>query len=197
MVLLGLGALTALFILIAPLLMRPFHPVDPSLTVGLARVLFPIVALLGVSGIVVGILNSYDEFSIPALAPVAWNVAIIAGLAIGVPNAHTASAKLYVYAGSILAATVILVLLPVPWLRGKDDRLRGPPASRARRRERRLDQRTPRVHTASFDRRRKLRLCDDVGKAAVAAGPYRWGTTPTPTRCAARPRTAGEARLAR
>ena len=124
LMLLGLGALTALFMLLAPVLLRPFHPVDPSLTVGLARVLFPIVALLGVSGIVVGILNTYDEFSIPALAPVAWNLAIVAGLAIGVPSAHTSSAKLYVYAGSILTATVIQVLLPVPWLRGKDDRLR-------------------------------------------------------------------------
>src|SRR3954470_14192936 len=48
LMLLGLGALTALFMLLAPVLLRPFHPVDPSLTVGLARVLFPIVALLGV-----------------------------------------------------------------------------------------------------------------------------------------------------
>jgi putative peptidoglycan lipid II flippase len=124
LMLLGLGALTALFMLIAPLLLRPFHPVDPSLTVGLARVLFPIVALLGISGIVVGILNSYDEFSIPALAPVAWNAAIIAGLAIGVPSAHSSNSKLYIYAASILVATVIQVLLPIPWLRGKDDRLR-------------------------------------------------------------------------
>src|SRR6266404_5119340 len=124
LMLLGLGALTALFMLVAPLLLRPFHPVDPSLTVGLARVLFPIVALLGVSGIVVGILNTYDEFSIPALAPVAWNLAIIAGLAIGVPSAHSSNGKLYVYAASVLVATVIQVLLPIPWLRGKDDRLR-------------------------------------------------------------------------
>jgi putative peptidoglycan lipid II flippase len=123
LMLLGLGALTALFVLVAPLLLRPFHPVDPGLAVGLARVLFPIVALLGVSGIVVGILNSYDEFSVPALAPVAWNLAIIAGLAIGVPSVHSANAKLYVYAASILAGTVIQVLLPVPWLRGKDGRL--------------------------------------------------------------------------
>ena len=48
--------------------------------------LFPIVALLGASGIIVGILNSYDEFSIPALAPVAWNLAIILGLVLGVPQ---------------------------------------------------------------------------------------------------------------
>ena len=41
LMLLGLGGLTALFILLAPLLMRPFHPVDLSLSVGLSRLLFP------------------------------------------------------------------------------------------------------------------------------------------------------------
>lgn len=124
LMLLGLGALTALFMLAAPLLLRPFGPVDLDLSVTLARILFPIVALLGVSGVVVGILNSYDHFSVPALTPVAWNVAIIAGLAIGVPQANGEEAKLYVYAASILAGTVIQVLLPFPWLRGRDDRLR-------------------------------------------------------------------------
>src|SRR2546427_7632275 len=63
LLLLGLGGLTALFILLAPLLLKPFGDPggDPALAVGLSRVLFPIVALLGVSGIVVGILNTYEE----------------------------------------------------------------------------------------------------------------------------------------
>jgi putative peptidoglycan lipid II flippase len=125
LMLLGLTALTALFILLAPLVIAPFgNPGgDRPLAVSLSRVLFPIVALLGVSGIVVGILNSYDHFTVPALTPVAWNVAIIAGLAIGVPHVHGTDAKLYVYAASILAGTVIQVLLPIPWLRGRDGRL--------------------------------------------------------------------------
>ena len=97
---------------------------DDDLAVGLSRVLFPIVALLGVSGIVVGILNSYDQFTIPALTPVFWNLAIIVGLVIGVPHVDGESGKLYVYAGSILVGTVIQVLLPMPWLRGLDGRLR-------------------------------------------------------------------------
>jgi putative peptidoglycan lipid II flippase len=80
--------------------------------------------LLGVSGIVVGILNSYEHFAVPALTPVFWNLAIIAGLVIGVPRAESIDAKLYVYAASILVGTVIQVLLPMPWLRGRDDRLR-------------------------------------------------------------------------
>src|SRR5579862_2770114 len=125
LMLLGLSALTAIFILVAPwvieLFGNPGH--DRALAVGLSRVLFPIVALLGVSGIVVGILNSYDHFTVPALSPVFWNVAIIAGLAIGVPQAHTMNTKLYVYAVSILVATFIQVFLPMPWLRGRDGRL--------------------------------------------------------------------------
>ncbi len=125
LMLLGLGAVTALCMLLAPLIIRPFG--DPGgdfdLAVGLSRVLFPIVMLLGVSGIVVGILNSYEEFTIPALTPVFWNLAIIAGLVLGVPRADGESAELYVYAGSILVGTVIQVLLPVPWLRGLDGRL--------------------------------------------------------------------------
>jgi putative peptidoglycan lipid II flippase len=129
LMLLGLTALTAVFVLIAPWVVGLFgNPGnDPGLAVGLSRVLFPIVTLLGVSGIVVGILNSYDHFTIPALSPVFWNIAIIVGLVIGVPQAHGVDAKLYVYAGSILVATIIQVFLPLPWLRGLergDERLR-------------------------------------------------------------------------
>ena len=124
--LLGLGALSALFILIAPIVIIPFgNPGgDKELAANLARVLFPIVAMLGASGIVVGILNSYDHFTVPALTPVFWNLAIILGLVLGVPHAHGDSGKLYIYAGSILVGTAIQVLLPLPWLRGLDDRLR-------------------------------------------------------------------------
>ena len=125
LMLLGLSALTALFILVAHHVIGIFgNPGDDrSLAVGLSRVLFPIVALLGVSGIVVGILNSYDHFTVPAISPVFWNLAIILGLAIGVPQAHTADSKLYVYAAAILVATFVQVFLPMPWLRGRDGRL--------------------------------------------------------------------------
>ena len=82
LLLLALTALTAVFILAAPLVMRLFG-YDDDLAIGLSRVLFPIVALLGVSGVVVGILNSYDEFAIPALTPVAWNLVIIGAIAGG------------------------------------------------------------------------------------------------------------------
>jgi putative peptidoglycan lipid II flippase len=121
LVLLGLGGLTALFIVISPWVMRVFG--YGSLAVGLSRVLFPIVLLLGLSGIVVGVLNSYEHFSVPALTPVFWNVAIIAGLLIGIPHVNGIDHELYVYAVSILVATVLQFLLPIPWLRGRDGRL--------------------------------------------------------------------------
>ncbi|MCY7301761.1 MAG: murein biosynthesis integral membrane protein MurJ [Thermoleophilia bacterium] len=125
LVLLVLGALTALFILIAPLLIRPFGVPDGDfdLAVGLSRVLFPIVVLLGLSGVIVGILNTYDHFTVPALTPIAWNLAIILGLWLGVPRVSGEDAQLYVYAGAILVGTLIQLLLPVPWLRGLDGRL--------------------------------------------------------------------------
>jgi putative peptidoglycan lipid II flippase len=104
--------------------MPPLTDAYDDLTVTLSQILFPIVVLLGLFGIVTGILNSYDEFSIPALTPVFWNLAIIAGLVIGVPQADTESSRLYVYAGSIVAGTVLQLLLPLPWLRGRDGRLR-------------------------------------------------------------------------
>ena len=123
--LLVLGGITALFILLAPLLMRPFG--DPGgdfdLAVGLSRVLFPIVVLLGLSGIVVGILNTYHHFALPALAPVAWNLVIILGLVIGVPQIDDESGQLYLYAAVVVVGTLVQLLLPIPWLRRLDGSL--------------------------------------------------------------------------
>ncbi len=123
--LLILGGLTAVFILLAPLLMRPFGDPggDYELAVGLSRVLFPIVVLLGLSGIVVGILNTYHHFAVPALAPVAWNLVIVVGLVLGVPRIHDESAQLYLYAGVVVLGTLVQLLLPIPWLRRLDGRL--------------------------------------------------------------------------
>ena len=125
LVLIVLGAATGLFFLLAPWVMRIFGLGDlEDLAVGLSRALFPIVVLLGVSGIVVGILNSYEEFTVPALMPVLWNLVIIASLLFVAPRFDDVEAQLYVYAGGILAGTVIQVVTPVWWLRGRDGRIR-------------------------------------------------------------------------
>lgn len=126
LMLLALSALTALFIVLAPWIMRPFgySDADEELVVGLSRVLFPTVALLGVSGVVVAILNSYDHFTLPAVAPILWNVVIIAALAIGLPFLESDPDQLYLYAAAVLVGTALQVLLPLPWLRRLDGQLR-------------------------------------------------------------------------
>jgi putative peptidoglycan lipid II flippase len=127
LMLLGLGGLTALFLVIAPLVMAIFgygpHTQLGQLAAGLARVLFPLVLILGLTGIVVGILNSYDHFTVPALSPVLWNLIILLGLALGVHSTSSMSTQLYIYAAAILVATIAQFLLPLPWLYGLDGRL--------------------------------------------------------------------------
>jgi putative peptidoglycan lipid II flippase len=126
LMLLGLGGLTAFFIVIAPWVMEIFG-YGPNnfgtLATGLARILFPLVLILGLTGIVVGILNSYDHFTVPALSPVLWNVIILLGLWLGVQHTSSKSDRLYIYAIAILVATIAQFLLPLPWLRGLDGRL--------------------------------------------------------------------------
>jgi putative peptidoglycan lipid II flippase len=125
LILIVLGAATGVFFLLAPWIMSLFGLGElEDLAVGLSRVLFPVVVLMGISGIVVGILNSYEEFTVPALMPVLWNAVIIAALLFVVPHVDDEEAKLYVYAGGILVGTVVLVFTPVWWLRGKDGRIR-------------------------------------------------------------------------
>jgi putative peptidoglycan lipid II flippase len=125
LVLIGVSALTAILILIAPLLIRPFGDPggDPDLAVELTRIMMPIVGLVTISGVIVGILNAHDQFTIPALAPVAWNLVIIGALVLFVPLVDDESTELIVYAVATLLAAVVQLLLPVPWLRGLDGRL--------------------------------------------------------------------------
>jgi putative peptidoglycan lipid II flippase len=124
LILLVLGAVTALFVLLAEPLMSVFapgfddNPALKELTVNLARLMFPIVVLLALSGLVVGMLNSFEHFAVPALAPVAWNLVIIAAL-VGLVPALPEEDEIYAYAIGILAGTVVQFLLPLPWLRGR------------------------------------------------------------------------------
>jgi putative peptidoglycan lipid II flippase len=110
-----LGALTAIFVLLAPVIMPLFAPgfegeiVD--LTVTLSQILFPILILLGVSGIVVGILNSYDRFGAFAISPLFWNLTIILVLVVLEPM-FEGQDRIYAYAIGILVGTLVQLLIP-------------------------------------------------------------------------------------
>jgi putative peptidoglycan lipid II flippase len=110
-----LGAITALFVLAAPLVMPLFAPGFEGeildLTVSLSQVLFPILVLLGMSGIVVGVLNSYDRFGAFAIAPLFWNLTIIAVL-VAVEPMLDGRDRIYAYAIGVLAGTLVQLLIP-------------------------------------------------------------------------------------
>ncbi len=111
-----LGAITALFILVAPavvpLIAPGFEGELLDLTVALSRILFPILVLLGLTGMVVGVLNSYDRFGVFAISPFFWNVAIIAVL-VGLAPAFPEGDEIYAYAIGVLVGTVVQLALPV------------------------------------------------------------------------------------
>jgi putative peptidoglycan lipid II flippase len=116
LVTLVLGVVTALFVLAAPLIMPLFAPGFEGqildLTVTLSQVLFPILVLLGMSGVVVGVLNSYDRFGAFAIAPLFWNLTIIACLVAIVPSLEGQD-RIYAYAIGVLAGTVVQLAIVV------------------------------------------------------------------------------------
>jgi putative peptidoglycan lipid II flippase len=115
LVTLVLGAITALFVLLAPVVMPLFAPGFEDevldLTITLSQVLFPILILLGISGVVVGILNSYDRFGAFAISPLFWNLTIIAVVVALVPM-FEGQDRIYAYAIGILAGTLVQLLIP-------------------------------------------------------------------------------------
>jgi putative peptidoglycan lipid II flippase len=115
LVTLVLGAITALFVLLAPLLMPIFAPGYKGealdLTVALSQLLFPILVMLGTTGMVVGILNSYDRFGAFAISPFFWNVAIVAVLVLLAP-AFSEDKEIYAYAIGVLVGTAIQLAIP-------------------------------------------------------------------------------------
>jgi putative peptidoglycan lipid II flippase len=125
-ILLALGAITAVLILgagiIMPLFTGTLNAGNTALTVGLTRVLFPVVLLLGLTGLLVGILQSFDEFSVAAIAPAVWNVVIVVLLVALRPSFHGGE-QLYAYAIAWLAATVVQMMMVASALRRIDFRL--------------------------------------------------------------------------
>lgn len=81
------GLLAALGVLTAPLLtsllVPEWEPDARALTTRLVRILFPMAGVMIVGAWCLGVLNSHRSFFLPFVAPVAWNLAQIAGLLLG------------------------------------------------------------------------------------------------------------------
>ena len=115
MVTLVLGAITALFVIAAPLVVPIFAPGFSGeildLTVTLSQILFPILIMLGGTGMVVGVLNSYDRFAAFAISPFFWNLVIIAVLVLLEP-AFSGDDRIYAYAIGVLVGTAVQLAIP-------------------------------------------------------------------------------------
>ncbi len=114
-IVIALGALTVVWMGVAGLIVPLFtgNDIPSALTEGLSRVLFPVVLLLSLTGLLVGILQSYDEFTIPAIAPAVWNLVILIGLIVLHSHFHGDN-KVYAYAIAWLVATVVQFVM-VAW----------------------------------------------------------------------------------
>ena len=115
-----LGAITVLFVVLAgvimPLFVGPELAAVQDLTIGLSRVLFPVVLVLGLNGLVVAMLNAYDHFTIPALSPLIWNMVILICL-VGSQQVLTGQDQLYGYAIGVLVGTAVQFCMALPVLR--------------------------------------------------------------------------------
>ena len=78
--------------------------------------------MLGITGLFVGILQSYEEFSIPAIAPAVWNLVILVLLVVLHPHFH-GDDGLYAYAIAWVVATFVQMLMVAGALRRIDFRL--------------------------------------------------------------------------
>jgi putative peptidoglycan lipid II flippase len=120
-ILVVLTAITVLFIATAGFVVPAIAPGKFSdhasdLAVGFSRVLFPIVLILGLNGLVVGILQAYDHFSIPALSALVWNI-VIMGFLVGARPFFHGDGQLYAYAIGILVGTAVQFAMALPVLK--------------------------------------------------------------------------------
>ena len=134
-----LGLVSILGVVFAPQVVRFVAPGFRSdmipLTVSLTRIMFPQVIVLGLAGIAMGVLNSYDHFSTPAIAPIVWNVIVIAALIVfssligySAPGGGIKDSGFQMLAWATFAGTVVQLLIQVPsvWRRrwrGAGDRV--------------------------------------------------------------------------
>jgi putative peptidoglycan lipid II flippase len=121
------GGITVALILAAGLIMplfigSSFNADLTSLTVGLSQVMFPVVLLLSLTGLVVGVLQSNERFTIPAFAPVVWNLVILLFMVVLRHRFHDGN-ELYAYAIGVLVATAVQLAMSLAALRRVDFRL--------------------------------------------------------------------------
>jgi putative peptidoglycan lipid II flippase len=118
-ILIALGLITAVGMLLAGVILPTFSSrhFEGDVAATLTQIMFPVLLIMGLTGMLVGILQSYDEFSIPALAPVAWNLVILVLLVV---LRHSFHPNITAYAVAWLIATFVQLVM-VGWALGRID----------------------------------------------------------------------------
>lgn len=118
----SLAALTALVVLASPVFTAIFgigfylddaNPEKFWLTADLLRITFPYLLLISLTGLAGAILNSYDQFAVPAFTPVFLNIALIVAALVAAPYF---SEPAFALAWGVLVAGVIQCAFPLPFL---------------------------------------------------------------------------------
>lgn len=110
-----LGIITVAGIVFAPFLIHilapgfKFRPETFGLSVSLTRIMFPALIFMALSGIVMGVLNSYNKFFVPSISPVVWNFVIIGSIMI-----FSGEIGIFALAVGLVVATVIQFLMQLP-----------------------------------------------------------------------------------
>jgi len=87
-ILIVVASIAAIFapVIVQQLLAPGFNPEKRLLTIHLLRILLPSVVIFGLSGLVMGILNSHQKFLIPALTPAMYALGMIFGVLVLSPS---------------------------------------------------------------------------------------------------------------
>lgn len=85
-----------------------------ALAVTMTRIMFPYIALISLTSLASGVLNTYRNFSAPAFAPVLLNVSFIAAALWVAPHLQN---PILALAGAVLAGGVLQLLVQIPALR--------------------------------------------------------------------------------
>lgn len=113
LVLIALAGLSLVMAILAPMvvpIVAPgFDAPTTELTIRMTRVMLLSPVFIGMGAVVSGILNSYERFAVPALAPLVYNVAIIVAAIVLAPLMGVEGLAVGVVVGSLLH---LLIQLP-------------------------------------------------------------------------------------
>ena len=96
---------------VVPIIAPGFDPETTELTVRLTRLMLLSPVFVGMGAVVSGLLNSYGRFGVPAVAPLVYNLAIIAAAVVLAPMLGVEGLAIGVVAGSILHLAIQLPAL--------------------------------------------------------------------------------------